>query len=487
MKKLVLVLLLLPTLLAAQNNNVQKFINKTLQKDSLFQNSLTGILVMDDTDKVVAQWNADIPMMTASTMKTITTGAALQILGPDYRYKTTLAYTGEIQDSILNGNLIIIGEGDPTFGSRDTIATPIEEIFGRWADAVKALGIKEVKGYIVGDDTYFTHEIIPGTWSWYNLGEYYGSGTSGLNYCENVQYFTIKPGAQVGDKVEITNIEPFIPEMQYHNECLTGEPDSGNNTLYIVSDLAKTSINAGTLEIDRDSLVADFSNKFPDVTCAWAFKEFLKGAGVVCNDTIPEYEDLQVSECSVKTIAENYSCPLIDIVYVTNKISNNFFAETMLKTIAKKVKGVGSYDSAYVAMEEFIRGKGLSTTGYDQLDGSGLARRNNVTPRFFCKFYKMMEEYEGFEEYVATFPVPGMPGTAKYVLRNEPLSFKSRIHAKSGTLSGVRAYAGYVDGATVKNKYRFAILVNNFPVSTSKMQPNVEAFLNELAIYAEKH
>ena len=133
MKKiLILALMLAPLGGMAQNNNVQKYVKKVLQKDSLFQNAIVGIYAEDAKGKCVAQWNPDLPMLTASTMKTITTGSALQLLGKDFRFETKIGYSGEIVDTVLNGNIHIIGGGDPTLGSDAPLAYPIEEIFAEW-------------------------------------------------------------------------------------------------------------------------------------------------------------------------------------------------------------------------------------------------------------------------------------------------------------------------------------------------------------------
>ena len=122
--------------LSAQNTSAQRFIDKTLKTDPVYKTAVVGILAVDDNDKVVAQWNKNFPLLTASTLKTVTTGVAMAYLGPDYKYKTQIAYSGEIKDGALNGNIHIIGGGDPTLGSQDTVAFAIDSIFGVWANAM---------------------------------------------------------------------------------------------------------------------------------------------------------------------------------------------------------------------------------------------------------------------------------------------------------------------------------------------------------------
>ena len=131
-KSLLAVLLLLPLALQGQNR-VQNYIDQQMKTDSLLINAVVGILAVDENGVEIASWNPDMPLLTASTMKTITTGLGYEVLGPDYRFSTRVAYDGRIENGVLHGNLYIVGGADPTLGSRDTIAFPIDSIFGIWA------------------------------------------------------------------------------------------------------------------------------------------------------------------------------------------------------------------------------------------------------------------------------------------------------------------------------------------------------------------
>ena len=180
------------------------------------------------------------------------------------------------------------------------------------------------------------------------------------------------------------------------------------------------------------------------------------------------------------TISTVYSPKLINIINVTNRISNNFYAETFLKTVGKKLTGKSSISASARALKEYLKEQGVDVEGFSQADGSGLARRNFVSAEFFTRFYSFMQKNENFKEYLTSFPYPGGPGTLKSVLKDSKYTKnKGRIHAKSGSLTGVRCYAGYVESRS-HGMVRFAILVNNYSVPTSKMQPNIEKFLWEL-------
>ena len=118
MKKSFLIALLLIPLAGFGQNRVQDYIDRQMKTDSLLINAVVGILAVDEDGSQIAAWNPDMPLLTASTMKTITTGLGYEVLGPDYRFRTRVAYDGRIEKGILHGNLYIVGGADPTLGSR---------------------------------------------------------------------------------------------------------------------------------------------------------------------------------------------------------------------------------------------------------------------------------------------------------------------------------------------------------------------------------
>jgi len=467
------------TLLPAQTKGkagVQNVVQQ-LKQNALFQDAAVGLLVTDPQGREVASWNPDMPLLTASTMKTITTGTSLIALGPDYRYTTRIAYSGEISRGALYGNLYIIGGGDPTLGSKDSIATPIDEVFACWTDAIKALGIHHINGSIVADDRFFTHEVIPDSWSWGNLNSTSGVGPSGLSFFENRLRATLIPGLREGDNVTIRNEYPFFPDMQFDNRLTTGPPQSRSRTSIRNSDITPLIRLTGSVPAGADSTVISGSNKFPPLSCAWQFDRFLNRNGVATTQNIRMVDSKLDPLAETLTLVSEWRSPrLIEIINVTNRISNNFFAETILKTLGRERTGVGSYDSAYVAVNRIIQELGIPLRGLTMSDGSGLSRQNYVSARFFCNYYNKLKENAIFHDFLNSFPVPGKEGTLKSVIVNAP--HKERLHAKSGTLANVRCYAGYVDAPS--GIYTFAIMVNNYGSTQAQIQAGVERFLQSL-------
>ncbi len=466
--------------LNAQKNNIQRYV-ESLKKDTLFIDAAVSIMVMDSKGKTLASWNPDMPLLTASTMKTISTGMALTVLGKEYRFSTKLAYDGEIRDGVLYGNLYIIGGADPTLGSADTLAMPTDSLFAKWKWAVTANGIRRINGHIVADDRFFENEIVPQSWSWSNIGPSYGGGTSGLSFNENLQFFTFRPGLNKGDNVFFKNVYPEVPGMKYVVNLKTAERNRGRSS-YHVSDLDKIGRFSGSVSMG-DSATITVANKFPHLSCAGEFRRYLEKSGIFSKPEVLDAKELGLpSEESLNVIEVTYSPSLISIINVTNRISNNFYAETLFKMVGKVMTGKGSYDSSRVAVRKLFNEMGLKTKGYTQEDGSGLSRQNYVSARFFCNYFAKMKENSNFDVFFNSLPQPGGPGTLKSVLDDEKQSDKERIHAKSGSLANVRCYAGYAVRKNGEMLY-FAILANNFSARTAQMQVGIEGFMRELTKY----
>lgn len=465
--------------LSAQNGSKIRKNIKILQREQTFKNSVTAILVTNEKGKTIASWNPDMPLLTASTMKTITTGLSLNLLGPDYKFTTTISYTGSIIDSILNGNLIIIGGGDPTLGSKDTIAFPIDSIFNQWALFIKKAGIKKIKGSIIADDRFFENEPIPESWSWGNIGAPYGSAPSGLSYCENIHYFKIISGKSVGDSSEIGDVYPIVPEMVFSLKSAKASNTNNNRLSYFTSDLTRKGEFKGVIPSGEKVFNVTGSNKFPALSCAYHFREYLLKNGVDSEQKIIYASDLEANFDENRIlIGKTYSKELFKIINVTNRISNNFYAETLLKMIGKTVTGHGSYDSSIVAVRRLLNNMKVPLEGFTQVDGSGLSRQDYVSPRFFCNYFIKMKESTNFAAFFNSLPQPGGPGTLNTVLKDVDFKKKSLIHAKSGSLSSVKCYAGYT--VTKRGMYYFAFLTNNYSAPTSEMMKGIEEFMKAL-------
>lgn len=459
----------------------QEYIDKVIKNDPNYKNAVVAIKAVDEKGKTIAHWNSNLPLLTASTLKTVTTGLALIYLGEDYRFTTKVAYSGTIKDGTLHGNVYIIGGGDPTLGSSDPVAPPIDSVFGVWTDALKNLGINKIEGNVVVDDSYLEREVIPDSWSWGNIGYDYGSAPSGLPFNEDVQMVKLVPGKNEGDPVEIIVDFPQIPDFHFINTLSTGAAKTGDQSEYYTSDLARIGKFTGTVALDRDTVKNTISSKFGYLSCGWEFREFLVKSGISVGSTILTPDAFNQKE-ELTPVTETYSKELWKIVEVTNHISNNFYAETLFKTLGKVATGEGSYSAASKTALKLLDSLGVNTVGYTQDDGSGLSRQNYLSPNFFVDFYTMMSTKPVFQKYIESMPYVGV-GTFKNVMKGPNFNpeIAGRVHAKSGSLSNVKTYAGYVYGGEKTGLIKFAILVNNYACPTRQIQKHLEGFMYSLA------
>lgn len=440
---------------SAQTTSLQEKA-ESLANDPVFQNAITGISVISGHGEILSSVNAEKMLVPASNMKLISTGAALYELGPDYKFHTGIWYDGNIENGTLHGNLYIVGEGDPTLGSKDSIATDLNAIFACWEKTIRNQGINVIEGCVVGDGRWLEGMPEEPTWLYEDIGTYYGSGVTGLMFYENMQSFSVSPGAAVGEPVKISVHYPSCSWMDYRYECTTGPAGTGDKLYLYTSDLAPVGVVRGTFGVNRGSKRVDFSNKFPEYTCAVYFKNYLEKNGIKCIGGAADfklrtewYKDSDKREGRgadgqwLKELGDTASPDLERIVYETNHASNNLYAETIFRTLGKELCYSSCYDSSYVAMNNIFKRMKLGG-GVKVQDGSGLSRQNYVSADFMCRFLGAMMDSECFEEFLWSLPYPGGDGTLNYNLKGQPESLRKRIRVKSGSMNGVRCYSGYV-------------------------------------------
>jgi D-alanyl-D-alanine carboxypeptidase/D-alanyl-D-alanine-endopeptidase (penicillin-binding protein 4) len=476
----------------------QKAIDEICAKEPL-RSALVGVLaVRADGDTVVAV-NHRQKLVPASNVKLLTTGMALQLLGANFRFETRLGYTGTIEDGTLHGDVYILGGGDPTTGSRSESTEAIGATFGTWAQLLFDAGIRRIEGRILGDPRYFTDHTPQNLgWTFDDLGTYYGAGPSGLNFFENAQNFYITPGAS-GSAVNYRVQYPETPWMHYENHTVTGAARSSNTLYYVSSTLAPVGEIAGSFPADRRGYTLECSNTFGAFTCAYFFHNFLRTQGVEVSGgwgDITHLGEIRTSlelgaACtpapavdSIRIAGSAWSAPLADIVADTNRESDNFYAEALLKTIAMHLGKTARQDDLDDASDAGLRKLGLRPDGAcRQFDGSGLSRKNYVSPDFFVRFLRKMMALPVWNAFFDSLPVPGEKGTLENRFDKAPQEFKDRIHMKSGSMNGVRCFSGYIlasDGDP-KKTIVFSLLTNNCTASSYQATPILDSMIEAIA------
>lgn len=439
------------------------YVEELKTRDTVLHHALWGIKVMNPANgDVVVSYNEDASMSPASNMKLVTTGLTLLTLGPDYRYETHLKYDGEIAaDSVLVGNLYIVGGGDPTLGSDAFPQTAPDSVFSYWAKALKEAGIKRITGSIIADPTtVFDEEYRPGTWAWGDISTGYGAGLGGLQFADNLFRLTMVPNSKEGEPALIKSIVPHIPNVVFENYVTTVKADSMGGVDIINSPYSPRIIMLGTMAINRSESRQSISMPDPAYVCAWYFNQYLSWNGVATSGNIQVYHiKAPVDTKDLYTISTYYSPPMSDIVKETNKVSNNSYAESLLKIVAYEQKGVGSRWVGTRVFTELLEKEGLNTRGITLSDGSGLSRKDMLNPAFLCDYLAMMKKTPVYEIFDESLPLAGVDGTLKNMLKGT--AAQGNLRAKSGTLSDARAYSGYV---TTKSGQElvFSIIMNNY-------------------------
>ena len=467
MKKFLFVLVLFfMSLCVNATNPLNDFRN-----NPLLENATISLLVKSLTTwAVVCDYRSNNSVVPASTMKLVTTATALEVLGADFRFKTKLEIIGKLgADGVLNGDLYIRGGGDPTLGSEKLGDS---KFLDKWVEAVKGFGIRKITGRIIADAGLFDNEGVNVKWSWEDIGNYYAAGVYGLAYCDNAYKLVLKTGA-IGSVPQILRVVPEIPNLQIDNQLKCAAITFDSAYFYGAPHSDYRSVT-GLVPANRSEFITKGDIPNPGLLLAQHFKALLQERGVPVGGTASDIVD---SNFPGELVYTHESPPLSEIINEVNVHSNNHFAEHVFKYLGLQNVPVASNKNAVQVIKTFWKSKGLSVNQLFQQDGSGLAESNAVSASFFVELltYMKMKSVNG-DVFYNSLPVAGENGTLKTFLLKTPL--QGKVHAKSGTISRVKSYAGYVD---VKGKsYAFAILVNNANGTSKAVTQKIESFLVQL-------
>lgn len=430
-----------------------------LKSDSVMKHASLGYVIKNITaDSIITEHNASISLVPASTIKIITSAAALGILGPDARFKTVLSYDGKIEGRMLNGNLYIIGGGDPALGSAIYNQGAFLKTF---INAVKALNIDTITGNIIGDPRIFSIDDVPYTWPWGEINSAYAAPSCGLTVYDNTYAYEIKKNEKGWIIPNSNKMIPLIPGMKFYHS-------------YVISPLEKesliiTNLNGSTKKIIKGGFPAGYDKvtvegSIPDPAYLIAFELF---EGLLLNNVyvkgspmnIYECDECLVSKADKKQIAVIYSPDVASIIMNVNQHSNNLFAEHLLRHIGLKRYGVGDAESGCNAVVSYWRSKGVDTEGLFMYDGCGLSRFNAITANQLTDILVFMHTSPHKEIFFNSLSKAGSTGTLRKLCVGT--NAEQQISAKSGTMSRVKSYAGYAI-TLMGDTLAFAFIANNF-------------------------
>ncbi|MDO9635175.1 MAG: D-alanyl-D-alanine carboxypeptidase/D-alanyl-D-alanine-endopeptidase [Paludibacter sp.] len=469
-----LVVLFILTTTVFSENPIDKFVSTPI-----LRNANISIMVRDlKTGKEICSYRPNHATIPASTMKVITTATALEIFGPDFRYETVIAYDGNIgSDGVLNGNLYIVGSGDPTLGSS---RMGDRNFLAKWVNAVKAAGIKNINGRVVADDSRFDNEGANPKWTWDDIGNYYAPGIYALAYLDNSLRVTFKSGI-AGTTPEIIDIFPKVAGLQIENNLLSSRITFDSAYFYGYPKNLNRSVR-GEIPANRPGFAVKAELPNPGLTLALDFHEQLSQNGIQISNpatTLPVTGlSFPVHKARTTNIYSHFSVPLSQIIKETNEKSNNFYAEQLFKSISLSRVAVATNKQSIEIIRNFWGSKGLDVSQLFQNDGSGLSPTNAVSASFLTDLMAYMYQKSKHKEvFFNSLAIAGKTGTIAGILKKTAI--EGKVFAKSGTIARVRSYTGYI--IQPQQEWAFTIMVNNSNGNSWQTLSRIEDFLVDIS------
>jgi D-alanyl-D-alanine carboxypeptidase/D-alanyl-D-alanine-endopeptidase (penicillin-binding protein 4) len=452
------------TLAQPLQQNLQSAFNR-LQADSQCRYASVSLTVLDaKTGETVFAANPNMGMATASTLKTITTITAFNLLGKDFQYQTQFGYNGAIgADGTLNGDIIIKGAGDPTLGSWRYEGTHESQILTQMVTALQNAGIKKINGRIIGDDAVFGSQTIPPGWIWMDVGNYYGAGTSGLCWRENQFDIKLRTG-NIGSAVGILHEVPAIPYLSFKSELMNAPANTGDNAYAFLPVNGKMMYLRGTYAVDQTKKSISAALPDPAYDAAFRLNDTLKRLGILVSNDPESTGSLTAKGLQAPQITTNLttilSPRLSQIIYWLNQKSINLYAEQLLKTIAWKSGKIPSTENGVEVEKAFWKERGIDPHSLNIFDGSGLSPADRVTTLTMATVLQSAKKETWFPDFYESLPT------------------YNNMKMKSGSIINVLTYAGY---QTYKGRELcFSVMVNNFNGSGKAVKEKLFRLLDEL-------
>ncbi len=437
---------------------IQKKIAQSLKRPGV-RSASWGIQITDPaSEKVLLEVNPDKAFLPASVLKVITTSTALEKLGPDFRYRTGVYADGELQsDGTIGGDLIVVGRGDPNLMDPDG-ALLEKPAFVELAEKLQRLGVKQIQGDLIGDDSYFDIHAYGKGWTARDLKSPYGAPINALSVNNNVLWVHVSP-TKYKQRANIS-IEPKTSCFKIKNSTKTGSSRARKTIKIQRIPGANVIVASGTIPA-RSSHSQHILLDNPSEFAATMFKEELERHGISLQGKVRVVHRGQISDSDRsdwKLLAEHQSPPLYRALKIINKQSQNLHAEMLLRTLGAEFMGEGANEAGLRVVNEFLVESGIDSEKIRLNDGCGLSRENLITPRFQTSLLQFLSTRPYFDLFLNSLAVSGTDGT----LRNRLSASEVRgsIHAKTGTLNGVTALSGYMTTKSGRNLV-FSIFANN--------------------------
>lgn len=448
-----------------------------------FGNGHWGVLVVNARGDTLYSRNAGKLFMPASNQKIITSAVALALLGPEYRYRTTFVAHGPVDGGVLQGDLGIIGRGDPTV-SDHMLGDAMQPLLAI-ADSLAARGIRRVRGKVLAEGNAFPDAVLGFGWSWDDLEDEYSAATDELLFNEGFTNVIVRAGVRAGDSIRVeTAPTRSWPRLRVSAATVAPVVMPSDSTLprpeRPVLSVRKDTLSgdiliAGTIAAG-DSARLVVTHRDPAAAYVAAFREALGLRGITVGDEA-------IPSAGSDTIATMTSPPLREILPPFMKPSQNQIGEMLYKTVGLERGTAGTAAAGRVVVEQQLQRWGASPSGFVIRDGSGLSRYNYLSPETVVKVLSGMRADTSFTVFLDAMPIAGVDGTIRTRMRRTPAA--GNVRAKTGSVAQARSLSGYVralDGDTLM----FSILANNWNVPASRVTAAADSIAARLASFRRR-
>lgn len=441
---------------------------------ALPEEALVGFAVRDvATGKVLAQKEAQRNFIPGSTLKLITAQMALESLGPDRVFVTQLLYSGVVADHVLKGDLVIRGDGDPALGSQEFgPAFQSQALFAAWKDSLKAKGIAGMEGSLLADASALTNTGADPSMLWEDIGNYYAPLATGLAYLDNAYAIRFQGNPRVGEPLPLLGTDPTYSGIERFDNRLLSGPAQSRDSAYIFGAapsllrILRGTYPAGHWEFRIRGALPD-----PGWTLTREFKAYLQTEGFRIKETLAP-KACQPSPASALSAAREpvatwRSPPVSALLRRMLVFSDNHVAAHLFAQSAKAMKQPGSREGGLKAFQILLAKENGIARQMVIYDGAGLSPLNRVSPAQFTLWLQRAARN------ASTFPIlrESMPGAAgaEAKLARYGDSLRGRLWAKTGTLEGVAALAGFLKTKSGR-MVCFALYANHFAGQSSDVQ-----------------
>lgn len=445
-------------------------------REAGMQHSTLSVCVYNVTKgKMVYSYNPQVSVMPASVNKLFTTGVAFARLGSNFRFTTQLGIRGQIdRDGVLHGNIYIIGGGDPMLGSYRYRQTVPDSLFAGWTRALKKKGIRRVDGRVCFHMGIFDEQPLHNSWQWGDVGNYYGAGVYGLNFHENMYFVYFNPGAKLGYPASSVRVSPKNLDVRGTCEVTTGPEGSGDNVVIYGAPNSENRLYRGTVPLGSKDFAVRGAMPNPGRQCADLFASYLRTHGIsISSNSMQVY----TRPDSLRVALDYYSSDYYTIAQYTNLTSNNVYAEAIFKYLGYAKYGKGTFANGSKAVMDWFNEKKLDVGGVKIVDGSGLSSQNRVTTDFLCRYLVAVSHEPFYKDFYNSLAKAGESGTAKNLLPKLQAGVIARI--KTGSVSGVKAYAGYLDIAN-GDRLAFAVICNGFECTSTAVTEKLSKIIYKI-------